>query len=73
VSLDPAVLQWNECAIVKLAQAIYAERAFDHLPVLADALENAGESYDGDIVAHYRGPGPHARGCWAVDVLLGKW
>jgi hypothetical protein len=45
--------------------------AFDRLPVLADALEEAGCT-NADILDHLRGPGPHARGCWAVDLLLGK-
>jgi hypothetical protein len=54
-----------------LAQGIYEERAFDDLPVLADALEEAGCDQP-DLLAHLRGPGPHVRGCWAVDLLLGK-
>ncbi len=62
-SLTPAVRQ--------LAQAIYADRAFADLPVLADALEEAGCA-DDVILAHCRGPGPHARGCWVVDLVLGK-
>jgi hypothetical protein len=57
--------------VVKLAQAIYEERAFDRLPVLADALEEAGY-HDPDIVAHCRQPGEHVRGCWLVDLLLCK-
>jgi hypothetical protein len=55
----------------RLAQAAYDERAFGHLPVLADALEDAGCT-DGDLLGHLRGPGPHARGCWALDLVLGK-
>jgi hypothetical protein len=51
--------------------AIYDERAFDRLPVLADALEDAGCA-DADLLGHLRGPGPHVRGCWAVDLILGK-
>jgi hypothetical protein len=46
-------------------------RALDRLPILADALEEAGCT-DADILAHCRGPGPHVRGCWVVDLLLGK-
>jgi hypothetical protein len=41
------------------------------LAVLADALEDAGCA-DADLLGHLRGPGPHIRGCWAVDLLLGK-
>jgi hypothetical protein len=54
-----------------LAQAIYEDRAFDRLPVLADALEDAGCT-NSDLLGHLRGPGPHARGCWVLDLLLGK-
>ncbi len=71
VAVDPAWLAWNDGAIRKMAQAIYDERAFDRLPLLADALEDAGCA-DADILAHCRGPGPHVRGCWLVDSLLGK-
>jgi hypothetical protein len=71
VPADPAWLAWNGGTVRKLSQAIYEERAFDRLPVLADALEDAGCS-DSDLLGHLRGPGPHARGCWAVDRLLGK-
>lgn len=62
---------WLRPKVVRLAQAIYDERVFDRLPSLADALEEAGCT-DADILCHCRGPGPHARGCWAVDLLLGK-
>lgn len=58
-------------AVHSLAAAIYSERAWDRLPVLADALEEAGVT-DADILAHCRGPGPHVRGCWVVDLVLGK-
>jgi hypothetical protein len=67
----PAWLAWNGGTVPKLAQNSYAERAFDRLPVLADALEEAGCT-DADILSHLRGPGPHVRGCWALDLLLGK-
>ena len=58
--------------VLGLAQAAYDERAFDRLPILADALEEAG-CEDGGILDHLRGPGPHVRGCWVVDLLLGKY
>jgi hypothetical protein len=54
-----------------LAEGIYADRAFDRLPILADALEEAGCT-DAEVLAHCRGPGPHVRGCWVVDLILGK-
>lgn len=69
--VDPARLTWNDCTVRKLAQTIYDERRYDSLPVLADALEEAGCG-DAAILAHCRGPGPHVRGCWVVDLLLGK-
>jgi hypothetical protein len=71
VTLHPAVLAWNDGTITKLAQAIYDDRAFDHLPILADALEEAGCT-NTDILNHCRQPGEHVRGCWVVDLLLGK-
>jgi hypothetical protein len=72
----PAPLQrhWgtaNAGAAVNLAGAIYDERAFDRLPLLADALEDAGCD-SAAILDHCRGSGPHVRGCWVVDQLLGK-
>jgi hypothetical protein len=69
VAIDPGWLAWNGGTARKLAQAIYEERAFDRMPILADALEDAGCT-DPDLLAHCRGPGPHVRGCWAVDLLL---
>ncbi len=71
INLKPAWLTWNGGIIAKLAQSIYDERAFDRLPVLADALEEAGCT-NADMLSHCRGPGPHVRGCWVVDLLLGK-
>jgi hypothetical protein len=69
--LNPAWLAWEGGTVVKLAAAIYDKRAFDRLPILADALEDAGCT-EAELLAHLRGPGPHARGCWALDLLLGK-
>ena len=57
--------------ISNLAQSIYTDRAFERMPILADALEEAGCN-DAAILGHCRGPGPHVRGCWVVDFLLGK-
>jgi hypothetical protein len=71
ISVDPIWFGWNDGTVVKLAQAIYEDRAFERLPVLADALEDAGCS-DAIILAHCRGPGPHVRGCWVIDLLVGK-
>jgi hypothetical protein len=57
--------------IRKLAQAIYDERRFSDLPILGDALEEAG-CMDAAILAHCRQPGGHGRGCWVVDRIVGK-
>jgi hypothetical protein len=54
-----------------LARGIYDDRAFDRLPILADALIDAGCD-DEAILGHCRGPGPHVRGCWVADLVLGK-
>jgi hypothetical protein len=68
VACDPAWRTGNVCA---LAQAIYDDRAFDRLPSLGDTLEDAGCD-NSDILNHCRQPGEHVRGCWVVDLLLGK-
>jgi hypothetical protein len=68
VAVEP---DWRTSTVVALAAGIYADRAFDRLPILADALEDAGCT-DTDILGHCRGDGPHARGCWVVDGVLGK-
>ncbi|OWK42425.1 hypothetical protein FRUB_04503 [Fimbriiglobus ruber] len=57
--------------VLSLAKGIYEDRAFDRMPVLADALQDAGCDNE-DILTHCRGPGPHVRGCWVVDLCLGK-
>jgi hypothetical protein len=62
---------WRSEAAVSLASAVYTERAFDRLPILGDALEEAGCDHP-DILNHCRGPGLHVRGCWVVDLVLGK-
>jgi hypothetical protein len=71
VALDPAWLAWRGRTIPKLARAIYDERAFDRLPILADALEEAGCT-DADLLGHLRLPAVHVRGCFAVDAVLRK-
>jgi hypothetical protein len=70
-TITGSALTWSDGTIPKLAQAIFNERAFDRLPILADALEDAGCT-NGAILDHLRGPGPHVRGCWALDLILGK-
>jgi hypothetical protein len=69
VAVDPS---WRTSNVVSLAEAIYTDRAFDGLPVLADALQDDG--CDNDLLlAHCRDPNQvHARGCWALDAILAK-
>jgi hypothetical protein len=62
---------WFTRTVVGIAESIYADRAFDRLPILADALEDAGCD-NADILNHCRQPGEHVRGCWVVDLVLGK-
>jgi hypothetical protein len=62
---------WLTGNVTALAQTIYDERAFDRLPILADALEDAGCD-NADMLNHCRRPGEHVRGCWVVDLVLGK-
>jgi hypothetical protein len=69
VSLDPA---WLTSDVLALARGIYDERSFDRMPILADALQDAGCDSD-DVLSHCRDTSlTHVRGCWAVDALLGK-
>jgi hypothetical protein len=65
------VPSWLTSSVCALARGIYDDRAFDYLPILADALEDAGCTVT-ELLAHCRLAGPHARGCWAVDLILGK-
>jgi hypothetical protein len=65
---DPS---WRTTAAVVLAGAIYERREFGRLPELARILEEAGCA-DPAVLAHCRRPGEHTRGCWVVDLLLGK-
>jgi hypothetical protein len=69
-SLDPAWLEWNDGTVHRLATAIYEERAFGDLPILADALEEAGCG-NPDMIGHCRQQETvHVRGCWLLDLLL---
>jgi hypothetical protein len=70
-AVRPEVLAYKGGAAHRLAEAIYAARRFEDLPVLADLLEEAGCA-DALLLAHFRGPGPHCLGCHALDAVLGK-
>ena len=63
--------RWRTADVLGMARGIYEERAFDRLPILADALQDAGCA-DEQLLGHGRGPGPHVRGYWVVDLVLGK-
>jgi hypothetical protein len=63
--------EWRTDTAVTLASQMYESRDFSAMPILADALQDAGCDND-DILAHCRGDGPHVRGCWVVDLVLGK-
>jgi hypothetical protein len=68
VTLDPS---WVTSTVTALARQMYESRDLSAMPILADALQDAGCDSD-DILDHCRGPGPHVRGCWVVDALLNK-
>lgn len=73
-----SILAWNDGMVRRIAEVIYSER---HLPdgtldntrlaILADALEEAGCT-NADILDHCHQPGEHVRGCWVIDLILGK-
>jgi hypothetical protein len=69
VKASPAWSQWNDGLVVRMAEQIYEERTFEDLPMLADALEEAGCEQP-SLLGHLRGGGVHVPGCWALDVVL---
>jgi hypothetical protein len=69
--IDPSWLAWNDRCVEKIARGISEECAFGRLPILHDALLDAGCDNE-DILAHCRSPEGHVRGCWVIDLLLGK-
>ncbi len=66
VTLDP---RWLTSTVLDLARIIYDERTFERMPILADALMDAGCDSE-EILSHCRNGGPHVRGCWVIDLLL---
>jgi hypothetical protein len=68
ISADSA---WLTSPVMHLARSMYDSRDFSAMPILADALEEAGCD-NADVLTHCRGPGSHVRGCWVVDLVLGK-
>jgi hypothetical protein len=71
VAIDAAWLTWHDGLLVSMARQMYDSRDFTGMPILADALEEAGCT-DPDILAHCRSGGEHVRGCWVIDSLLGR-
>lgn len=59
---------WNSTCVSNLANAIYEDKAFDQMPILADALEDVG-SIESSIIEHCRSDIDHVRGCWVIDLL----
>lgn len=78
ITVDPLILAWNDSTVRRIAEGIYEERRMPggtldniRLAMLADALEESGCN-NADILSHCRSAGPHVRGCWVVDLILGK-
>jgi hypothetical protein len=69
VTINPAWLTWHDGLLVSMARQMYDSRDFTDMPIVADALEEAGCS-DQDILAHCRSRGVHVRGCFAIDAIL---
>ncbi|VTR93302.1 Uncharacterized protein OS=Sorangium cellulosum (strain So ce56) GN=sce5710 PE=4 SV=1 [Gemmata massiliana] len=63
--------EWRTSTAVALASQMYESREFGAMPILGDALQDAGCD-SADVLNHCRGEGPHVRGCWVVDRVLGK-
>lgn len=68
ITLDPS---WLTSTVTTLARIMYDTRDFSAMPILADAIQDAGCD-DETILTHCRGPGPHVRGCFLIDLLTGK-
>ena len=68
VTVDPS---WLTSTVVAVARQMYESRDFSPMPILADALQDSGCEEE-RVLGHCRGPGPHVRGCWVCDLILGK-
>jgi hypothetical protein len=72
VAVQAAWLRWNDRTVARMAQRIYDERRFEDLPILHDALLDAGCD-DANMLSHAREQvAVHTRGCWLLDLLLNK-
>jgi hypothetical protein len=70
-AIDRSWLTWNDGTVLGLARGIYDDRGYDRMPILGDALGNAGCGEE-SILDHCRSAAEHVRGCWVIDLLLGK-
>jgi hypothetical protein len=68
ITLSPS---WLTSTVVSLAQQMYDTRDFSAMPILADALQDAGCENE-EVLNHCRGSGPHVRGCWVLDLLTNR-
>jgi hypothetical protein len=72
VTVHPPVLAWNDRIVPRLAQVIYDQRRWGDMPLLGDALLDAGCDNE-EMLTHAREQGAvHVRGCWLLDLLLDK-
>jgi hypothetical protein len=71
VTIRPGVLAWNDGLVVRLAEAIYDEGQWGDMPILGDALLDAGCGNQ-EVLEHVQSPGHHVRGCWVIDLILGR-
>lgn len=71
ISVNPQWLNWNNGTVEKVAQVIYRDQRFEDLPILADALEEAG-CEEATMLEHCRQARHHVKGCWVLDCLLSK-
>jgi hypothetical protein len=71
VPIDPAWLRWNDGCVEKMVRTIWRGQRFAELPILADALEDAGCDAE-PLLRHFRAPTAHVRGCWGLDLLLAR-
>jgi len=70
-ALSASLSSWKDGAILTTARRVYETREYAFLPFLADLVQEAG-CEDAEVMGHLRAEGPHVRGCWGIDLLLGK-
>jgi hypothetical protein len=70
-AFDPAWLRWQDGCVEKIARSVFRGQRFAEMPILGDALEDAGCA-DAVVLGHCRQKQNHARGCWVIDLILGR-